>query len=940
MLTNSSTPATRPAATTNHILPYSPSPSALAAVLLRVLLFFLLLPLTARAQQPSGMESDKRQAEKLFARFKAAAGFDHRYPREKVYLHFDNSSYLEGDTLWYKAYVVRASTLKPTDLSRVLYVELLNADGQQMEQQLLPIDSLGQADGCFILKLPLRAGYYEVRAFTREMTNWGEEACFSRVLPVFGVRAEEKGNKGDRTAEDLYLPLPAKNKKVTLGCPRPYTMDERRAYALSFYPEGGSLARGLEQRVAYKLTDGRGTPLAETLQIADGLGNIVGETTPEHEGMGTFTLPEGHAGDYSLHMKDGNAAFPLPTPSAAYTMTADMSTDADEPGLYVRVAGTDSATANPQLLALALLSRERATYFDTLTVGREGVELLIPQKALHAGVNRLELFDRMGRNLCTRLVWEMPQTARDARAADVSLKQNKSVYGAFEPAVLDIRLTDGAGLPLQSVFSLAVHDKAGGITADGDGGIGADMLLSSELRGYIHRPDLYFARDDAAHRRMLDLLMMVQGWTANRFDVMCGTDSFLLRQPIEDKLILRGYVYKDNDKRQPMPDTQINLAMYAKDGQRATGTVSTDSTGYFAFTSNINYKGQLIAQFTMRENGKKRWSRLALDRWFAPQPRPLLATDLTLNFPTDAEWQATDEPETFEWRDTIPRTLPSVLGEAEVTARTKYRGFTGTRYTWNGGEKKGMREATKFYNIQQEVEHYKDLGYQPGTIWDFLSVLDGSVNFDQEHDATLDYHDSDVGRQVGMTSGGTESGSESEETGNTGIYLGKNSQELRIVYNNRVLSGDTPAGTPAPLNDFSDFITNSPAEEISSVALVDDGLAEDAVTGKTVNNSRARYSLYIYEIPDDYRYRSQKGIERRRVQGFTSHMAFYSPNYRSFDLPTAADRRRTLLWAPSVKTDKEGHASVIFFTNSHESQRLGITARGISPNGLAIDYTR
>ena len=39
----------------------------------------------------------------------------------------DNASYLEGDTLWYKAYVVRASSLLPTELSKVLYVELLNA---------------------------------------------------------------------------------------------------------------------------------------------------------------------------------------------------------------------------------------------------------------------------------------------------------------------------------------------------------------------------------------------------------------------------------------------------------------------------------------------------------------------------------------------------------------------------------------------------------------------------------------------------------------------------------------------------------------------------------------------------------------------------------------------------------------------------------------------
>lgn len=67
---------------------------------MRNLLFavMLLLALVGKAQPTSDVEA-------LFAKFKAAARFDYDFPREKVYLHLDNSAYLEGDTLWYKAYV-------------------------------------------------------------------------------------------------------------------------------------------------------------------------------------------------------------------------------------------------------------------------------------------------------------------------------------------------------------------------------------------------------------------------------------------------------------------------------------------------------------------------------------------------------------------------------------------------------------------------------------------------------------------------------------------------------------------------------------------------------------------------------------------------------------------------------------------------------------------
>lgn len=91
-----------------------------------ILLFSFLLT-------PIGAQERMQQAEALFQRFKAAAAFDYRYPREKVYVHFDNSGYMENDTIWYKAYVVHASSLTPTNLSRVLYTELLNADGQLIE---------------------------------------------------------------------------------------------------------------------------------------------------------------------------------------------------------------------------------------------------------------------------------------------------------------------------------------------------------------------------------------------------------------------------------------------------------------------------------------------------------------------------------------------------------------------------------------------------------------------------------------------------------------------------------------------------------------------------------------------------------------------------------------------------------------------------------------
>lgn len=891
----------------------------------------------------SAAGADRRaEAELLFEKFKAAAGFDYLWPREKVYLHLDNSAYLEKDTLWYKAYVVRASSLLPTNLSKVLYVELLNADGQLLEQQILEIDSLGQADGCFKLGLPVRAGFHEIRAFTREMTNWGEEACFSRVFPVFSAQASSTSAVagGAFGIDNLSIPQPESHRGVSFGCPRPYTLGEASDRLVQFFPEGGLRAKGLGQHIAFTLTDGRGHATPDTLQIFSLSGALIAETVSEHEGMGSFFLPADCTEGYAK-VKGFRKKFALPEALGAYTLTVNRA----EGEVSVEIAANDSAAAARPLLGLAVINRERMCFFDTLSVDRSGLELVLPAQALREGVNRLELFDASGVSLASRLVWKKPEELRNRRL-EVRLKQNKAVYDPFEPAVLSVEITDKQGRPVEATFSVSVREESGNIVADSDGGIEADFLLASELRGYIHRPDLYFVKDDAAHRRMLDLLLLVQGWRANSFSTMCGRDSFNLRQPVEDKLILRGTLYKDNDKLQPQPDFRLSVFMYSLSGSVLKGFTTTDKEGKFAFEASINYEGDYIAQFSMvNENNKPKWSRLSLDRWFAPQPRAFEGRELDISLYTSASEAAEVSkrmPEIFEWRDTIPRTLPTILGEAKVTTQGKYRGFTGNRYTYNGGERTGMDRATKFYNIRQEVERYKDLGRETGTIWQFLTLLDGNLNTDAATDevylndwSDMGFSESSTGDQSYADTNSTTFGEVEEESTELSATeasvpstpISFNGKEVTLYINN----------DPDAFSRYPEFYQSLPAEEVKSVSVVEDGMGVDALSGKALNRSKARYSVYVYELPDSYRLKASKGKERRSVKGFSHKLRFYSPNYRSFDLPSQADVRRTLVWEPSLTTNADGVASLIFFTNARESQTLDVSLRGVTLQGGFVE---
>ncbi len=65
------------------------------------------------------------------------AGFDRRSPKEKVYLQFDKSVYLPGETIWFKAYLLAGTGL--SQLSRNFYVDLYEADGNPLKHISLPI---------------------------------------------------------------------------------------------------------------------------------------------------------------------------------------------------------------------------------------------------------------------------------------------------------------------------------------------------------------------------------------------------------------------------------------------------------------------------------------------------------------------------------------------------------------------------------------------------------------------------------------------------------------------------------------------------------------------------------------------------------------------------------------------------------------------------------
>ena len=76
---------------------------------------------------------------------------------------------------------------------------------------------------------------------------------------------------------------------------------------------------------------------------------------------------------------------------------------------------------------------------------------------------------------------------------------------------------------------------------------------------------------------------------------------------------------------------------------------------------------------------------------------------------------------------------------------------------------------------------------------------------------------------------------------------------------------------------------------------------------------------------------------RYLMRGYAVCDDFYSPDYSRRPLPDTKDYRRTLLWMPDVKFDKEGKATVRLYNNSKPTA-ISIEAEGITRSGKPIVY--
>lgn len=346
-------------------------------------------------------------------------------PQEVTFLQLDQTTYVPGDTLRFRAVTVAPFSGKINENAAV-NVRLLSQEGEALSDLSAQQDlERGTHFGALLLDTALPQGDYALVA-------QGGPAADPTVSSFQVMR----GMSTDEYAEDL--------------------VEQLTPAAIQFYPEGGQLIPQVENRVYFFAHNGRGFPVDLQAKIVDSNRNSFADVSTEFAGRGYFMLRPDARERYELVAPQADAIAPLPEASenARVTLTAERSVlSAGEP-LRVQVTSLDPEA---QLLvsasAFGATMGQELVRFDSPQPDNAPLQtaVTVPLAEEAAGVIDVTLYDYRQtppKPLASRLVcrpparyWKVQATEQEVSEQDFTACwsiQVKDEAGAKAPATLGI----------------------------------------------------------------------------------------------------------------------------------------------------------------------------------------------------------------------------------------------------------------------------------------------------------------------------------------------------------------------------------------------------------------------------------------------------------------------------------------------------------------------
>ncbi|MDB5010527.1 MAG: carboxypeptidase regulatory-like protein, partial [Mucilaginibacter sp.] len=393
---------------------------------------------------------------------------------------------------------------------------------------------------------------------------------------------------------------------------------------VQFFPEGGDLISGVKSRVAFKAIkpDGLGIDIKGT--ITDNSGTVVTELTSQHLGMGVFALqPEGEKSyKANITFPDGSQrTFDLPKAQSEGITLGVYNTDPDN--LNVKLSANPSFFQKNQNKLFYIVAQNGQTIcFAAQTALQSNIySATIPKSKFPSGVLKLTLFTDHGEPLAERIVFIQRNDI-----LNVTLKTAQATYAPRQKVNVNV-LAQNSGQPSEANLSVTVLDETKvPFDENSERTILTDLLLTSDIKGYIEKPNYYFSHADEKTVADMDVLMLTQGYRRFSYkDILADkypVSKFLPEQGLEITGTIR------NNTGLPISKGNLNLIL---PNRNTPLTTVANMSGEFKF-SNLILPDSTKITINAKNNVNSNYLMIILDNnLFQPATPNINAPDAITN---------------------------------------------------------------------------------------------------------------------------------------------------------------------------------------------------------------------------------------------------------------------------------------------------------------------
>ena len=826
-----------------------------------------------------------------------------RIPKEKLYLHLDKPFYGAGEKIWFKGYLVNATTHQDNSQSNFIITELINRSDSIVERKKIRRDSLG-FHNAFTLPATLPAGDYYLRGYSNWMLNEDPDFFFSRNIKIgnsidntivssieyqqeddthytakikftSNVQAVfenttikylylENGkikNKGKKKTDEngwISISLPDLKspaaRRIEVEFDDPQYIYKRTFYLpvftndfdVKFFPEGGALLSIPHQNVAFKAQGADGFSKEVEGFLFNSKGDTLTNFRSEHNGMGIFTMNPVDNETYYVTVRTNDSItkrFDLPAIEPKGISIA-MSHYKQE--IRYEIQKTE-ATEWPQKLFLLAHTRGKLAILQPINPKRTFGKM--NDSLFTEGITHFMLIDEQGNALSERLIF-----VPDHKPNQWQITADQPTYGKREKVSLQIAAKDNEGNPVEGTFSVSITDRKSIQPDSLADNILSNLLLTSDLKGYVEDPAYYFLNQDARTLRSIDYLMMTHGWRRHKIENVLRTPSLNFTNYIEKGQTISGRImgfFGANVKKGPICVLAPKYNIIA--------TTETDEKGQFI----VNTSFRDSTTFLVQARTKKGFA--GVDILMDPPQYPV----------------ATHK-------------APYLNGAA--TFMEDYLMNTRDQYYMEGG--------MRVYNLKEVTVTAKR--ERPSS----KSIYTGGINtYTVEEDRLQGYGQTAFDAASRLPSVTITNGSE--------IHIRNNSEPAIIVIDDIVYE------------DASDILKDIQVSDMSSISLLRG--ADAVILGPRASGGAVVITL---KDPRNLPARPAQGIITYTPLGYSESVEFYHPTYETPEKKNAqrSDFRSTVYWNPELRLDAEGKATIEYYTPDSTAPE-DIIIEGVDKNG-------